>query len=363
MRDGVGTNAGFGKIAHSTLGPQGSLAVVEEAGPDGNRVRRVDPDGSVATLFEGHVNASFEQLGVGMTNHPVEFSSVFVTESGEVNAAGEFTRYEIVGFSPVLHRPKYELLTRSAVFRIANGTATQVGESRHGLPHPEVLELGDGLFGRVERHYWTLYLRDAEGFEEEVVQDSKINSMLQTRDGQIFCVQSPFSNQILRLTPAAELKVSWAGPGRVEGIPLGFVYPDQEIRLSAVPGTRFSRFLGWTDGSLENPRLLTIHRDTYLEATFAQKLPERYGLIPGSVRRGSEGGVEFSVIGDPGIYSYRVEVSEDLVHWRPVPSGSQVLADAGSISQWMLEAGAAEARVSIPSEGDRFFVRLELLDR
>lgn len=363
VRDGVGTNAGFGKILHSALGPEGFLAVVEEAGPDGNRVRRVDSDGTVTTLFAGDVEVAFEEWGFGQTNHPVGFSRVFVSASGEVEAAGEFTRREIVDFSPVWFNPKYGDLTRSAYFRITNATATQIGEFRYGLPRPETLEFSDGLFGRADGRFWTLHVRDAEGFVEEAVPGVELSSVLQTRDGQLYCVQSPGSSEIMRLTPASELKVDWSGPGRVEGVPSGRVHPNQKIWLSAIPRTRFSRFLGWSDGSMQNPRMLMISRDTYLQAAFVQELPGRYGLVPGSVRRTPEGSVELSVVGDPSIYSYQVEVSDDLVQWRPVPAGSQVLPEVGSISQWMLEARAAETRVSIPSEGDRFFVRLELLDQ
>lgn len=140
------------------------------------------------------------------------------------------------------------------------------------------------------------------------------------------------------------------------------VQPGEEILLEAQPATRFTQFLGWSDGSTENPRTLYLSHDAYLTGTFGQVLPEPIGLRGDRLKVGAEGSFQVGVVGSHEPYRYRVKVSRDFVRWNPPPTGTTVHFGDGSIMDGILSAKAPTTWLSVPYIGTPLYIRVELLD-
>ncbi|MFO1460858.1 MAG: hypothetical protein U1G08_15805, partial [Verrucomicrobiota bacterium] len=144
--------------------------------------------------------------------------------------------------------------------------------------------------------------------------------------------------------------------------PSRMVQPDEEILLEAQPTTRFTQFLGWSDGSKENPRALRISRDTYLTGTFGLVLPDPMGIRGDRLRLGADRSFQVGVVGNDLPYRYRVQTSRDLVHWNPPPTGTTVLFRDGVFSEGIISAKSPTTWLSVPYTGSWIYVRLEPLD-
>ncbi|MCW5558689.1 MAG: hypothetical protein KIT22_12770 [Verrucomicrobiae bacterium] len=369
VRDGVGTNAGFGLIRHAALTAEGFLVVVEEESPEADRVRRVEPDGTVSTLYTGRPEATFSffsEVDSGRTNQAVALSRVNFSPLGEMEVAGQFYHEEVVPDPYHIHiPPRFESVTRSAYFALAEGNMRQTRVLFGELPPRERQDFGDG-FHRGEGLMAGLYFRDAFGAEHDLTPSLLLYSVFRGTDGEFFTVTGRSHFRISRLVPnasASRLGVHVAGGGSVEGVPRALVLPEEDIHLEAISPTRFTRFLGWSDGSQEPSRTFRISRDTFLTASFTNSPPEPNGIIRDRLEVAPDRSLRVGVVGNAIPYHYRVEVSKDLKRWTAPPPTARVLFNSGAISGSSLDARSPETWLSIPYIGERLYLRMELLDQ
>ena len=362
--DGVGVAAGFGQIQHTLLAPEGHLWVLEWYGMTSDRLRRVEPDGTVSTLYQGRVEVPVVDPFLGPTTQVVRLSRVVLTPAGKVRLVGAYTRYEVVD---LIHgEPVFGDVTRSAFFELDGGVATLVDTLQVPLAPVEIQGWDDGYHREVGGFpYQGILYEQPTGFIERVTPDVPLVSVLRLGDGTFLCISLEAASQISRMVPvpASRLRVDWIGEGTIEGIPWKMVPPETDIRLEARPFTRFTQFLGWSDGSQENPRTLRISRDTSLTATFGLRIPEPHGLVGNRLQVGQDRSFQMSVVGNAVPYQYLVEISRDLVRWTPPPPGTKVPFKDGTYASGLLSARAPNTWLSIPYIGTQLYVRVKLLDQ
>ncbi|MBL9175566.1 MAG: hypothetical protein JNL10_18640 [Verrucomicrobiales bacterium] len=366
LEDGVGSAAGFGNLLHTVLVPEGHLLTVESDGIRSDRVRRVELDGTVTTLYRGRPEITVSNAFEGTTNVVVPLSRVILLSSGKFRVAGEYTRDEL---TLVYHgwpdggSLEYLTVTRCASFDLMGGVAT-LAEIGPPLPLAEPQEWSDGYRRESGLHPGIIY-KDPAGFMESATPDAHLASVLRARDGTFFCVSLHNSRQICRLDPspnASRLVVESIGKGTISATPARMVQPDEEIVLEAQPATRFSQFLGWSDGSTENPRTLRLPHDIRLTGTFGLVYPEPIGVRGDKLQIGADRSFQMGVVGSDPPYKYRVMVSRDLVHWNPPPAGTTVLFRTGLYSKDVLTATSPITWLSVPYIGSWLYVSLEVLD-
>jgi len=362
--DGVGVAAGFGQIQHTLLAPEGHLWVLEWNGLTSDRLRRVEPDGTVSTLYQGRAEVPVFDMALGPTTQVVRLSRVLLTPAGKLRLVGAYTRYEVVDL--VRGEPVYGNVTRSAFFELEGGVATLVDTLQIPLAPVEIQGWDDGYHREAgSLPYQGIVYEQPTGFVEPVTPDLPLVSVLRLGDGTFLCISREAASQVSRLAPlpASRLMVDRIGEGMIEGIPQKMVPPDTDFRLEARPFSRFTQFLGWSDGSQENPRTLRISRDTYLTATFGLRIPEPHGLQGNRLQFGQDRSFLISVVGNAVPYRYLVEVSRDLVRWTPPPLGTKVLFNDGTYGSGLLSARSPNTWLSIPYIGTQLYVRVKLLDQ
>ncbi|MBL9175441.1 MAG: hypothetical protein JNL10_18005 [Verrucomicrobiales bacterium] len=368
VRDGLGTNAGFGPILQAAKDASGTVFVLERDPGVANRVRRVDLNGDVTTLFLGSAEVTYtDPTGAPLK---VPLSGIQFDSTGNLELLGQFSRLELSfehGFQ------EYIEMVRGVSFALEGG---QVRETRFfpgGLPDQSTREFGNGYFSKRNSVAENLYYKDSDGVVSEVTPGMNFSSIFRSGDGAFFAAEGGYLGGVGRLEPATDLSrlsVFTRGFGSVTGVPTVLVLPTHEIRIEAMPSrsspnglTRFNRFLGWSDGSTENPRFLRIERDTFLEANFGVVLPNPHGVVPGSVRYLSSGSLEFAVVGDFNHYFYQLEVSQNLKDWQIPSSGVFVKEGDGSVVNGIVEARLPQTWVSVRTKTAPLYLRVQLLDR
>jgi len=318
-RDGLGTNAGFGSIRHSVVTPSGDVLVLEAGAADGNRIARVDVDRKVTTLFSGIARTPLERppdvWPQWPVNTPVSLSRIESNERGEVDALGEFIEYTPSMCGGVLY---YYPIPWHARFRIADGNASVVTLQSMALPPSVIGELGEGYHLKDTR----IFIESPSGFFHDVLRGIGPVSALRARDGTLWAASGGVFHRLSRDPGIAFLNVFSEGDGHVVGDFFGQRRTGDRVRLEAVRHSRFTQFAGWSDGSVENPRVVEILHDTALTALFEVRYPEPCGIDPQSAMMRRDGYFEFKVIGAEQPYFYKLEQSMDLKAWQPVPPGA-----------------------------------------
>lgn len=370
VRDGLGTNAGFGSIVHAVLGSSGPVFVLERDSGELDGLRQVELGGDVTTLFSGNATATFYDFSGQKFQQEVPLSRIQVRPSGKLELLGLFSHFEMTGTGPVF--PEYGDVVRVVAFTIEGGKAQQDRFLAEGLPDLSSQNFGDGFFSEGNALYANLFFKDSDGIPSELTPGMNFTSILRSADGTFFITDGRYRGGVGRLVPGADLSrlsVFSRGAGWVSGVPKVLVLPSDEIRIEATPWgiPRFTRFLEWSDGSTENPRYLHIAKDTFLEAIFGTVLPDPHGVVPGSVLFAKAGALEFNVVGNATPYFYQVEASQDLQDWKLMSKGILVKAIGGLVGgrvvNGIVEARLPQTRVSVSTSTQPLFLRVQLLDR
>ena len=370
VRDGLGTNAGFGSIVHAVLGRSGHVLVLERDSGASDGVRQVELGGDVTTLFSGNATATFYDFSGQKFQQEVPLSQIRLMPSGKPELLGMFSHFEMTGTGPIF--PEYGDVVRVVAFTIEGGKAQQDRFLPDGLPDLSILNFGDGFFSEGNALYSNLFFKDPDGVLSELTPGINFTSILRSTEGAFFITDGKKRAGLGRLVPGVDLSrlsVFPRGAGTVSGVPKALVLPSDEIWIEATPWgiPRFTRFLEWSDGSTENPRSLRIEKDTFLEAIFGTVLPDPHGVVPGSVLYSNSGAFEFNVVGNSRPYFYQVEGSQDLQDWKLMTKGIVVKAIGGFVGgravDGIVEARLPQTRVSVSTATHQIFLRVQLLDR
>jgi hypothetical protein len=213
-------------------------------------------------------------------------------------------------------------------------------------------------------------VRVEDGFSLKVLGagSGSLTSAYRSADGTFWAVES--GGGVYRMSPApAASFLTVKAPSadvQVEGVPARGINPDEVIQLQVVSKSGFWTLARWSDGATNNPRTLSINRDTTLSFEINQRPPLLQGLSPKSVRMKSPGTVTFSVIG-PGEdnftypYRYLLEWSPDLKDWKAA-NGLKTVAGFGQISgnEVTAEKPRTPVEFTLPDTTDRWFLRATL---
>lgn len=380
VQDGRGSAAGFGQMVDATWTPDERVLVLEDAGAGVARIRSVSPSGEVTTLFSGRAVVALEDIRHGseqsnpprITNRVAPLSRIVLTPEGEVRAVASFEDLlYTIGPGP-WQPPIWKPYTRHVWFRIADGSAEALmisGEDEFlnggsgPIPPPvRRSDLGDGV--RYDGIYFgQLITENPKDFIHELLPGTLVFTALRTQNGTLYAAIEP--GVIHGLDPdrsQIRLTVSSNGPGRVSGVPEGYVTIGQEIELTAIPTGLFSVFEGWSDGFSKPSRSIRVERDLWLNAKFVTRPPEPSGIIPGTARSLNNHRIQFSVTGILDSQFYRLEQSDNLRDWRPV-RGTVLLPQGGIFSAGDFSVHSAEAPVVVNVQDVTRWYRVTRLDR
>ncbi|MBN8249254.1 MAG: hypothetical protein J0L84_17645, partial [Verrucomicrobia bacterium] len=216
IRDGTGTNAGFGEILDVLPLPDDSLMLVERGGIGLERVRRVSPAGEATTLHSGRPVVTVPDFSPGhygdqMVDRPVPLGRVVLTASGDLRVVGSLEDHRLeIGPGP-WQFPNWIPYTRYLWFQLSGGflTVTQL----EGPPPPSVepTDLGNG----IRRHPGTrlLVAEESPGFFQDILPELFPGSVLRSREGVLYGTRHPAT--VVRLDPDAtlsSLRVHTTGP-------------------------------------------------------------------------------------------------------------------------------------------------------
>jgi len=344
-RDGFGTNAGFGSFVDTVVNPDDSLLVLEQTGTNQNQIRRVEPSGSVTTIYAGRPTVTLpdfrpDMFGGQTITREVPLTRIVPLDSGEIAIVGTLDDYYLNFYPGPQQIPFWTPYTRHIWFRLLGGRLEASDLQGPEPPPSQPADLGGGI--RLPPRNYQLVAEDSPGFPQTILPEISIASAIRSREGVLLA--SPFDSRVVRLDPDESLfwlsiQTTGDGGGGVEGVPQRFLRPDEEIVLKAVPGGRFSVFEGWSDGDLSNPRVVRIARDLHLTARFVLRLPSPLGILPGSLKVGPDGHPRFTLVGDANPYLYRIERSTNLVNWnvvvgRPFAEEGLVSGTGNSLYVW-----------------------------
>ena len=359
VRDGNGTEAGFGGILQTLVTPEGYLLVLETDGATAERIRQVDGAGKVSTLYSGRPEVQLPEGTVWPPTRIVALTQIAWSGAHRLEAMGSIPQYGVLasGWAPFGEWVVFSI--GHAQFRFAEGLAIPI-EVGYGPPPPQdPHNLGGGY--RLAGSSGSLLVHEEPAdFFQQVLPNWGLTSGLRATDGTLFGVRD--LSRIYRLVPDLSLAVRISGQGTVDGVPATTVPPDQQIRLQAVPGSRFTEFVGWSDGNTDNPRLLQLSRDTVLTARFEQRLPIPNGIIPGSGELGSDRSLRFRLFGSSPPYRYRIQASPDLERWTGPILGTETLFGSGILRGDVVETVANETWLGVPTTSARHYFRVQLLD-
>jgi len=371
VRDGTGTNAGFGRILDVLPLPDDAVVLVDRDGTDLDQIRRVAPDGEVTTLHSGRPVVTLPDFSPGhygeqMVDRQVPLLRVLLAESGDLRVIGSLEDYRLeIGPGP-WQFPSWIPYTRHVWFQFSGGVLAVAALEGPPPPSSEPTDLGNG----IRRHPGTrlLVAEESPGFLQEILPEVLPGSVLRSREGVLYGTRFP--GLVVRFDPDPALSwlrvgVSGDAAGRVSGVPDRFVGPDEDIILTATPQGRFIAFAGWSDGLTENPRTLRISHDLEITARFETRLPSPLGILPGTFQIGPDGFPRFALAGDPNPYVYRIERSTNLVDWSTARATIGNLGGGISGSTDSLEVSRAEGWVSLILERqvDKQYFRTVLLSR
>jgi hypothetical protein len=363
--EGRGTNVTFAQITQCVAAPNGDVFMLQAAAETNGVISRISPDGDVSTVFRGLLVVSNVMTRVaGGWISPVDLHMPvqrLAVDAGGGLLAGLTYSEAIPSNNPLIREDR----ERSAWFRIlADGTTASPDWPITLFRADEsVLDddyrLQNGTIVRVE-----------DGFSLKVLGagSGSLTSAYRSADGTFWAVES--GGGVYRMSPApAASFLTVKAPSadvQVEGVPARGINPDEVIQLQVVSKSGFWTLARWSDGATNNPRTLSINRDTTLSFEINQRPPLLQGLSPKSVRMKSPGTVTFSVIG-PGEdnftypYRYLLEWSPDLKDWKAA-KGLKTVAGFGQISgnEVTAEKPRTPVEFTLPDTTDRWFLRATL---
>ena len=371
IRDGTGTNAGFGEILNVLRLPGDAVALVERGDIGSERVRHVSPAGEVTTLYLGRPVVKIPDFSPGhygeqSVDRPVPLQRLLLTDSGDLRVVGLLEDHRLeIGPGP-WQLPDWIPYTRHVWFQFFDGILKAIALDGPPPPSLEPTDLGSG----IRRHPGTgaLVTEESPGFFQDILPEILPGSVLRAREGILYATRHPAT--VVRLDPHPTLSslrvhTTGDGAGRVSGVPDHFIGPEEDIVLTATPEGRFVVFAGWSDGVTDNPRTVRISRDLQLTARFETRLPSPLGILPGTFHIGSDGFPRFALVGDPNPYVYRIERSTNLIHWTTAEALIGNLNGGVSGSTDSLAVSRAEAWVSLilKRHTNREYFRTILLSR
>ncbi len=325
VREGKGTNAGFASIRQCMAAGDSDLFVLQNEGGTNSIVSRVIPDGTVTTAFHGQVvipsvMKRFPAGWFSYTNLPANIDRLVLMTNGIVEAHAYCEQEEPRNSGLIVYRRGF------ARFRLlSNGGFEHFETDWNGFGLPEI---DSGVIEGGYRLDAGVLSRVLDGFAHPVLElkQHPIKSALAASEGELWAAS--LDGWIYRLVPepnGSYLKIDYPSDGRIEvtGIPEWAVAPDEEVRLEVKSKQGFWTLASWSDGVTDNPRTITISKDTMLVANLEQRLPNERGIAPKTVSVAANGRLRFALIGPPAggtAYPYRIEVSGNLKSWQTVPS-------------------------------------------
>ncbi len=359
QRTGVGTNAGFGTIINTAVTPAGGVLVVQAGNETNSTIFRVEPSGVVGGWFEGGVrhprasnlcyntNSGWGDCPLVAIAHLVVMDDESIVAWGDYDSSTYCTsaivipRRESVSYSTSVHAP-----TSMTLRSVTAGALTF---------DPKPVGPGYRLVGDV------LEQETLPGFFLPVA--TGLSSAYRAKDGTLWGSDRSAVYRLFPGTNGSYLLATGLPHGTVEGVPSRLVFPDETISLRARGSGPFWKFARWSDGNTNNPRTLSITRDTNLRAEFEYRLPNPQGIRAATFRKASATHLRFEVIGSDDYsmpYQYRIEASADLKVWNSVNSAA-VLDATGEFSSGIVTARRPATVVQIPLPGTNRYYRASLI--
>lgn len=370
VQDGSGTNAGFGTLLDALPSPTGDIWILETQGTGSEQLRKRSPDGAVVTVYSGRPT-----LDVPTPTSVVEPISVIHSRTVPLTRLARSATGDIATVGPIVQRlivelrhcgpdcggprPVYADIEWHVQVIFKEGQANPVTLVESPVPSDGGWLGGD--YRLTGTNGLQLVYENPAGFPQETLPGVAVESALRTEDGTLFAIVGP--GRLCRLDSdpdAIRLRFLVEGNGTVRMEP-GVARPNDDLRLDAVPGTRWFRFDGWSDGNQDNPRILRIARDTLLTARFVEGIPDRCGIIPGSVEVTPDRQLRFRVYGDTRPFQYRVFIADTPLSKNQgtfrvpyKPGEIQVSSGAFTASQ-LVQTSGAETTVTVPIFGSEAY--------
>jgi len=333
---GVGTNAGFGVVLDTAVTSAGDVLVVQAGSETNSAIFRVEPSGTVEQWFEGGAphpqspNWCFSVHSGWVECPTVAITHLVVDENGSIVAWGDYD-------SSTLCKAQWIIPKRTTVSYAAPAVGTVaftlINTTNGALVFdPKPVGPGFRMAGNI------LEQETSPGFFQPVA--SGLSSAYRAKDGTLWGSDRSGVYRLLPATNGSYLRTTASPHGSVEGTPSRLVFPEERIGLRARGSGAFWKFARWSDGNTNNPRTLSITRDTSLRAEFEYRLPNPQGIRAATFRQVSATHLRFELIGSDDYsmpYQYLLEASPDLKVWNPVNSAA-VLDETGEFSSGIVTA-------------------------
>jgi hypothetical protein len=358
-RVGAGTNAGFGAVLDTAVTASGDVLVVQAGSETNSSIYRVDPSGVVSLWFQGGAphpqspNLCFN-VHSGWGDCPtVAITHLVAAAEGSILAWGDYD-------SSTLCKAHWIIPGRTTVSYAASANEpvvfTRLSVANGALVFdPKPVGPGFRLTGNV------LEQETLPGFFLPIA--TGLTSAYQAKDGTLWGSDRSAIYRLFPATNGSYLQATGFPQGTVDGIPSRLVFPHESIALRARGSGPFWKFVRWSDGNTNNPRTLSIIRDTHLRAEFEFRLPHPQGIRPATLRQASATHLRFEVVGSDDYlmpYQYRLEGSSDLKVWTSV-NGATVLDGAGEFASGIVTARRPATIVQIPIPSANRYYRASLI--